>query len=385
MQRKLPVRPLLTWTVAAICACTFGTTILGSSLAGASNSKETNVKIGLIVPTTGPLASGGAEIVAGSKAAATVWNDSHHGSKASVSTCNSQGTASGGLQCVYKLQGSVDAIAGPDFSTDYPGALPALQSSGKFVGTLAAVAKPASKSSIFVVQPSVPDAVTAMMGHFRSQGYKRIGVLVDQEPAGAQATSAAASFAKKHGMTIKTASFPDTATTAVPALQQLLSNKPQAILVWVIGNAGQTVLGGISNLNVTTPVTMNYFNLSPALFVHASLPTDNKVSVLGSTQFLPQSSKSVQQFNRAYSNAIHQPPSWAGSVAGNSIDLVMAAATGGGTSTKKMVTYVEHRTSPIPGPAIGMLFSTKSHVANAPAEDWAFLRYDAKSNSWVEG
>jgi ABC-type branched-subunit amino acid transport system substrate-binding protein len=360
--------------------------LINSPAVGASRSKVTKVKIGLIVPTTGPLASGGEEIIAGSKAAEVVWNKTHRNLKAGLAVCNSQGTAAGGLGCVYQLEGSVDAIAGPDFSTDFPGALPALEEAHKFVASLEALEEPPANSSIFVAQPSITSAVPAMMTHFKSEGYKRIGLLVDQEPSGTGAVAIATSFAKKHGMSVSSASFADSDTTAVPALQTVLSSKPQAILVWVIGNAGQTVLRAISTLNVSTPVVMNYFNVSTALFGKAALPSDTRVSVLGSRQFLQGNENAIRMFNEAYTASIHEPPSWPGSVAGNAVDLIMYAAEGaGGTAYQKMSHYVEHRASPIDGPAINMEFSSKNHVAAAPAGDWAFLRYNPKNNSWLAG
>ena len=336
--------------VVVVAAAGCGTTSSSSSSSSTSSAPASptartrvapHLTIGLIVPTTGPLANGGAEIVAGSQAAAAVWNATHDKSKVSISLCNDQGTAAGGLQCVYRLQGSVSAIAGPDFATDFPGALPALQSSGKIDATLAADAHPARSSTIFVAQPSVSNAVTAMMSSLRSQGYKNVGVLVDQEPSGLQAATDAEAFGHVHGMKIESASFPDTATTAVPPVQQLLSASPQALLVWCIGNAGVTVLNAIGSLNVTLPTVMNYFNVSPALFAHAQLPAGNRVGVLGTVQFVgskrttPQA-KAVKMFESAYTKIIHQPPSWAGSVGGNAIDVIMAAEQAAGPRATKM-------------------------------------------------
>lgn len=365
-------------------------TVSSTGSATSTSAKVSTSTIGLIVPTTGPLASGGAQIVAGSQAAASVWNETHPGSKATISICNDQGTGSGALQCVYKLQGSVSAFAGPDFATDYPGALPALQSSGKLVVTLSQEAQPTSSSTIFVAQPSVGDAVNAIMDNLRSQGYKNVGILVDQEPGGVEATADAIAYGHLHNMTIESASFPDSATTAVPEMQQLLSASPQALLVWSIGNAGQTVLKAISSLNVTLPVVMNYFNVSPALFAHAELPTGNKVGVLASVQFLGsgskvQGSKSTSLFEKAYTSIIHQPPSWAGSVGGNAVDVIMAAEQAAGPTTTKMANYLETNSKTISGPAVDMTFSTSNHITKVPRSQWAIIHYNIQDGEWVAG
>lgn len=372
----------------AACGTTSSTI---SAKPGVSNTGSVStVRIGLIVPTTGPLASGGAEILAGSQAAVSVWNSIHKDSKASITTCNDQGTGSGAQQCVYKLQGSVSAIAGPDFATDYPGALSALESSGKLIVTLSQEATPTPSSSIFVAQPSVKDAVDAMIGSLQAHGYRNIGILVDQEPGGTEAIKYANSYGHAHNMSVESASFSDTAASAVPEMQRLLSASPQALLIWTIGNAGRTVLKAVASLNVTIPLVMNYFNVSPALFLHAQLPTTSKVGVLASVQFLgngtgTQESKNVAQFNSAYRKLIHQPPSWAGSVGGNAVDLIMSAEHASGPKLPDMVKYIESSATPIPGPAVSMSFTTQNHIAKVPTKQWAIIHYDVQNDYWTSG
>lgn len=376
----------LIMTAAVTAAVVAGCGQSSSSKAASGSTGGHPVTIGLIVPTSGPLAGGGSEIVAGSQAAVAAWNADHKKTTASLDICNDTGTASGAQQCVYRLSGSVTAFSGPDFATDYPGALPALTSSGKFDVTLAAVAKPTPASTIFVAQPPVPPTVDAMMSQLKQRGFKKVGILNDQEPAGIAAAAEATKFAQQNGMKVATASFPTTATTAVPQVQELMTSSPDAILVWTIGNAGVAVLQAVDSVHVTVPVLMNYFNVSSTLFQKVQLSTSNHVGVLGTQEFLAMSGGNAgsSTFAATYRRATGKIPSWAAAVAGNAVDAILTAAKNSDLSTSGMTKFLES-TKTISGPASSMMFSAATHVTDLAPADWVVLNYDSAGNKWVSG
>jgi ABC-type branched-subunit amino acid transport system substrate-binding protein len=112
---------------------------------------------------------------------------------------------------------------------------------------------PAKYPLAFSTSPSPSDVANDLFAEMQQKGYKSVGMLTTDDVLGHSQATGYAPVAAKDGITFNTRYVPDNAVSATAQLQQLLSTKPDALIISAEGSPVVTMLQARATLGVTLP------------------------------------------------------------------------------------------------------------------------------------
>ena len=175
-------------------------------------------------------------------------------------------------------------VIGPSITASCNAIMPLVQRDGPVAYCLTAGAKPAPGGFVFSTLTSTPDLIAVAMRYFRERGWKRLAYLVTTDASGQDAEQgilADAALPENKGIEIVAREHFAPADISVSAqLAKIKGSDPQALLAWVTGTAGGTVLRGMHDAGVSLPVLLSPANMTAAF-------TKQYGSLLTDTMFLP--------------------------------------------------------------------------------------------------
>jgi branched-chain amino acid transport system substrate-binding protein len=221
-----------------------------SALAACSSSSDSNktssgggaskdpIKIGVEIPTSGPLASASTVYGAVAKALGTSkipGTDTIDGRKVEIIVRDNQGTGPGAAAATRQLidQDKVDAIIGPLYTTEALSALPLVKKAGVLEFTLTGCpdcGDGAKYPTTFSVEADRPTQMPSTIARMQKAGVKKVAVLESEDPTGTAYNDAFKAAAAKAGITIaKTVTFSAGALDLGSQAAQLKSSGADAV------------------------------------------------------------------------------------------------------------------------------------------------------------
>ena len=202
---------LVATTTLAACSSSGDNNKTSSSGGGGASSKGP-VKIGIELPTSGPLASAGTVYGLVAKALGTSkipGTDTIDGRKVQIIVRDNQGTGPGSAAATRQLidQDKVDAIIGPLYTDEALAALPLVKKAGiiEFALTGCPDCGDGTKyPTTFSVESDRPTQMPSTIARMQKAGVKKVAILESDDPTGTAYTDAFKSAAGKAGLTIAT-------------------------------------------------------------------------------------------------------------------------------------------------------------------------------------
>jgi branched-chain amino acid transport system substrate-binding protein len=211
------------WSAALVAAGLAATTALSacsssgdnnktSSTSGGGGGDKSPIKIGVEIPTSGPLASAGTVYGLVAKALGTSQipgTDTIDGRKVQIVLRDNQGTGPGTAAATRQLidQDKVAAIIGPLYTTEALAALPLIKKAGILEIALTGCPDCGDGSkypTTFSVESDRPTQMPSTIARMQKAGVKKVAILESDDPTGTAYTDAFKSAASKAGLTIAT-------------------------------------------------------------------------------------------------------------------------------------------------------------------------------------
>jgi branched-chain amino acid transport system substrate-binding protein len=159
-------------------------------------------------------------------------------------------------------------ILGPSLAAGCNAMTPLVQQNGPVLYCLTAGVKPDPGSYVFSTMTASQDMLAVAVRNFRDRGWKRIAYLMTTDASGqdgaAGVVAAAAAAENKSVQIVDRESFTTSDLSVAAQLAKIKAAQPDAIIAWVIGTSVGTVLRGISDAGITTPVLISSGNMTSA-------------------------------------------------------------------------------------------------------------------------
>jgi branched-chain amino acid transport system substrate-binding protein len=220
-------------------------------------------KIGLIAPTTGPLATVGAR-----QLSTFQWWESEvnakgiKGKKVQVIHCNDEASPEKAVTCARQLlgQGIVllvnSSVTGPIRAT-----MP-LVKSGPVMLTPSPNILPEASSFVFQTSPSDADLVLALAEYAKANGVSKIGMIAATDASGEVGAASAAAVFPKQGLPYNLARIDPRATDASIQLARVAGPDVPLLYSTYTGGNAITVIKSYSNLGLPQPIVVSFGNIS---------------------------------------------------------------------------------------------------------------------------
>lgn len=239
--------------------------LLAAASAGA-NGAAGPIKIGLIADQTGTFSALGTVFVRGAQTEVNEWNSARGHRRISLQICDSQSTGDGAISCYLRFKGTVDGISGPHLFVGLAAAKSLEEQGSTPTLSLAPLVYPKGNSSLYQLIPTIPAGVVSGFKWFKSQGYTKVATLTSNDQPGNLAKKAAATYAKKYGLTLASQQvFDPTSQNLTPQAESITNAGVQAVLTWTAGAQVVTALRALKNAGVTQPILMSFASMTVPL------------------------------------------------------------------------------------------------------------------------
>ncbi|MBI2771951.1 MAG: ABC transporter substrate-binding protein [Burkholderiales bacterium] len=221
-------------------------------------------KIGVIAPTTGPIATIGTR-----QLASLQWWEREvnagkgiKGRKVAIKHCNDEANPEKAATCARDLlaQGVVlllnASVTGPIRAT-----MP-LVKNGPVMLTPSPNILPEASSYVFQTSPSDVDLVQAVADYARANGVSKIGMVAATDASGEVGVASAAAVFPKQGIQYSLARIDLRATDATTQLSRVSGGEVPLLYSTYTGGGAVTVVKGYANLGLTQPLVVSYANIS---------------------------------------------------------------------------------------------------------------------------
>jgi branched-chain amino acid transport system substrate-binding protein len=196
----------------ALSACSSSGDNNKTSSTTGSGSNKGPIKIGVEIPTSGPLASAGTVYGLVAKALGTSQipgTDTIDGRKVQIVIRDNQGTGSGAAAATRQLidQDKVAAIIGPLYTDEALAALPLVKKAGILEIALTGCPDCGDGSkypTTFSVESDRPTQMPSTIARMQKAGVKKVAILESDDPTGTAYTDSFKSAASKAGVSIAT-------------------------------------------------------------------------------------------------------------------------------------------------------------------------------------
>jgi branched-chain amino acid transport system substrate-binding protein len=159
-------------------------------------------------------------------------------------------------------------ILGPSLAASCNAMSALVAQSGPVLYCLTAGVKPDAGSYVFSTMAASQDMLAVALRNFRERGWKRIAYLMTTDASGqdgtAGITSALAAPENRGLRVVAHESFTTTDLSVAAQLVRIKAAQPDVIIAWVIGTSVGTVLRGIADAGLTTPVLISSGNMTGA-------------------------------------------------------------------------------------------------------------------------
>ena len=219
--------------------------------------------IGMIAPTTGPIATVGAR-----QLSAVQWweqNVNAHGGikgrQVKVLTCNDEGSPEKAVNCARDLlgQGSIllfnASVTGPIKAT-----MP-LVANGPVMLTASPNVLPDASTYVFQTSPSDRDLTQAIADYMKANQLDKIGMIAATDASGEVGVASAAAVFPKNGIKYDLARIDLRANDASIQLSQVASGK-KIVYSNYSGGGAAAVIKSYNNLGLEQPLVISYANIS---------------------------------------------------------------------------------------------------------------------------
>ena len=389
-------RLLVLLAVAGLVACGSG------AAAGSGGAASSPFVIVIDTGTTGPYGINGAAAAHGVQAAADVLNKTQGGilgHKVEVQVLDNQGNPTTAATLLEQRLGT-----GAKPNLIEPGSI---SSEGVAEVPIAAAAKilsvgtpndsslnnPAKYPYEFLVAPSAILPQESLMSYLKSRHYTRAAMIYSTDAYGASVGAAAVQAARQAGITLKTATYPDTDLNMTSQLQKLQAGKPQVLYVQGFAGPPGIILQNLYTLGWKIPTIGDLTTAAtPLIAANAGKPQekglllqDLKISVY---------SKSQSAAVRDYISAIKKfgPITSQLTTSSYQYDSVMlvaqAAKQANSIATPAMAHALEHLKQPASPLWVTLnkyIFSPANHAPAAPISNWVINPVSTLTNGQYNG
>jgi branched-chain amino acid transport system substrate-binding protein len=341
--------------------------------------------IGIIAPTTGPLATVGVR-----QLSAVQWwvqdANAHggiHGRTINLIHCNDEGSPEKSVTCTRDLmsKGAVlllnGSVSGPILA-DMP-----LVSNGPVMVTPSPNVLPPANSYVFQTSPSDLELTKAIAAYAKTNGVKQIAMIAATDASGEVGVTNAASVFKSEGINYKLARIDLRSSDASIQLGTIASGA-QFIYSNYSGGGAVTVVKSYSNLGLEQPLLISYANISDSFLNLIKDDMPKRLLAVGLKAGAPvlvtdaAERAHIEYFAKSYEAWKHEPSDHL-SLLGLTMADVAAAVLQNVKDPSKAANVRKYLESH-PIASVGtMRFSAQSHVGFS-ATDVAALEY--KGNHW---
>lgn len=173
----------------------------------------------------------------------------------------------------------------------------------------------------------------ATMNYWKDQGISKVAIINTTDASGTDGGRAAKAAADKVGMTVTAqVNYDPTAVSATSQLQQAMSSKPEALVVWATGTPVGVALKGIQQLGIDLPVMTTDGNLANAFLERIADYTPETLLIPATRDFWWQTLSKVdpayeleQDYHEKYQSEYDEQPDFGPGVAYDAV-LLMAEA-----------------------------------------------------------
>lgn len=244
-------------------ACGSSTTSGATGSSGATASKSP-YKVLAVVDTSGPLNIYGTKELLAARAAAAYWNarGGIDGRKLVVSYVNGNSdptTASTALVQWVAANGKPNLVIDAESGTDDTGIPPIVKRDNLLTLGLDSAGVCASNSSStcptrFSPAPTNALAMDQTAAWMKSQGYKSVGLLAEEDAFTQSEEAPLQAALKKEGISTTVATFPTNAVSVTPQMSELAAAHVNVIWGAALGPAAGYILSARSSLGLSTPI-----------------------------------------------------------------------------------------------------------------------------------
>jgi branched-chain amino acid transport system substrate-binding protein len=341
--------------------------------------------VGIIAPTTGPIATVGVR-----QLSAVQWwaqdANAHggiRGRQINLVHCNDEGSPEKSVTCMRDLEsrGAVlilnGSVSGPIFA-DMP-----LVSNGPVMVTPSPNVLPPADSYVFQTSPSDLELTKAIAAYAKANAVKQIAMIAATDASGEVGVTNARNVFKQQGVNYKLARIDLNASDASIQLGAI-ANGAQFIYSNYSGGGAVTVVKSYANLGLQQPLLISYANISDSFLALIKDDMPQRLLAVGLKAAAPDLITDaavrahVEYFSKSYTAWKHEPIDHLSLLGLTMADVASAvlAHVNDPTKAADVRKYLEEHAIP----SVGTLhFSHTSHVGFSAADVTA-LEY--KGNRW---
>lgn len=382
------------WILSAVIAAMLMASGCGGD-GGGGGGDSGPIKIGVVVPQSGPASVLGKAYADAAKLRAQELNEQGGilGRQIELVIRDTQSDQTQALTAVKELDGEgVAAIVGPGTSPTTLAAMSAIQSSGLptvSMGSANAIVEPPSeRQNVFKTPPNGDTAAQAILDHMKENGIETVGLISVNNPYGDDGVKAWEQLDEEGEVElIASEKFEEEDSDVTPQLQNLLAENPDAIVVWAIPPGAPTVRRNyVENIgNVQTPM---YFDTGAGaeLFLELAGPSANgalvaqpKSLVWDQVESGDPSYEVLQEFGKAYEKAYGEVSGFSG-YSWDALGLLKAAMEEADSTDPSAVSNALEEMGEQIGVSGSLEFTPEDHEALS-AEDIVIL--EVRNGDWV--
>lgn len=249
----------------ALAACGSSSTSGGGSSASRSSAVGSPYQIGVMADLTGPAATLGVPQMAG----ITFWADQTNasggigGHRVELVSCDTQGTAQGGVTCAGKF-GSMPLVVATSLIAPDAAALPSLTSSLVLATTPLLVPARATHPNVFQSEPTIAQSDGLALAAAHRSGIHTVGVVATDDATGTVAVKALQSEAAANGVSLAVQYVPESVTSATVQVAQLQADHAGMIFVATPGSPAAAVAQAYKSLGLQIPMVLTSADVTNA-------------------------------------------------------------------------------------------------------------------------
>jgi branched-chain amino acid transport system substrate-binding protein len=241
----------------------------GAIAGGIVGTAAADIKMGIIAPTTGPVATVGIRQLSTIEWWAKEVNDKGgiKGNKVAIAHCNDEGSPERAVTCARDLiAGGSVLLFGSTITGPIRAVMP-LVAKGPVMLTPSPNIVPSTDSFVFQTSPTDSDIIEALAKFLAANNVKKIGMVAATDASGESGVAGANAVFPAHGIAFDLARIDLKATDASTQLARVARPDAKVVYSNYSGGAAATVVKSFSNLGLTQPLVVNFANISD-LFVN---------------------------------------------------------------------------------------------------------------------
>jgi len=156
-------------------------------------------------------------------------------------------------------------VLGPALTAPCLAIIPLVIANGPFTWCMTPTAEPPQNSYVFTVSASLFDDLDVIVRYFRLKGYNKIGIITGNDATGQNVERIVAASlqepANRNMHVVASERFALTDINVAAQMSRLKAAAPDAIIAWSTGSGWGTLLHGINDAGITTPIAASPGNM----------------------------------------------------------------------------------------------------------------------------